>query len=159
MPRNQEALGQSVDTSTKYKNDQLLGTVEIEICLTKNRPPKLGRVDTNNYSMNESLLSDQAFCPKSYLLTIEKGIFTTADDAKLRGGRWIVPTYPYRLRFDRSPYPSRQEWKDPTGAPDKLKFWEWTDFCGGERLDQSVSSPQKKTILDVLQSGLKRLWH
>lgn len=157
--QKEEELNQVVDLCEHSPDTQILGQFEIEICLLKSRSAKLGRVDTSNYLMNEALLTDQAFSPKSFFLTLETGIFSTVDGAKLRRKRGGVPKYPYRLRFDQSPYPSRPEWKDPTGAPDGLKFWEWTDFCRGQPLDMNNSSSKEKTVLAMIRRFSRKLWH
>jgi hypothetical protein len=31
--------------------------------------------------------------------------------------------------FDKLPYPPRKEWREPEGAPDAMKMWEWKEFC------------------------------
>lgn len=96
--------------------------------------------------MNEALLTDEAFLTRQYFLVLEKGTFITIDDAKSENR--LAPTYSYRLRFHQSPYPSRETWKDPTGAPDALKFWEWSNFHTGR-------TPFRRT--DTAWGSLKRI--
>lgn len=40
------------------------------------------------------------------------------------------PTFALRLTFDRAPFPGREEWRRPEGAPDVFEFWEWNIFLG-----------------------------
>lgn len=103
--------------------------------------------------MNEALLTDEAFTPRHYLLVLERGFFITTDDGALKNK--MAPRYSYRLRFDASPYPSREKWKDPTGAPDALKFWEWKDFHAG----QHSSKPPRNTISGIFKSISRNLRH
>ncbi|TFL04960.1 hypothetical protein BDV98DRAFT_601408 [Pterulicium gracile] len=89
--------------------------------------------DMSNYTINEALLTDDAFLPKSYIVSLEKGRFITAFDQLGEPRRLeYTPEYALRLTFDRSPYPPREEWRRPEGAPDAMKFWEWREFCGGK---------------------------
>jgi len=68
-----------------------------------------------------------------YNLRLEQGHFRTSHDL-LNDGKntpdW-APWYAFRLVFDVSPYPPRQEWKwaDEKPVPDVYKFWEWKAFC------------------------------
>jgi len=104
----------------------------------------------NPSKINDALLTDEAFLPKTYTLQLEKGRFRTQydrlypteagwlDNAKwlvektLYGGRKTAPWYAYKLAFDVSPYPPQKEWKSPDGAPNTFKFWEWTEFYRDE---------------------------
>ncbi|TFL04953.1 hypothetical protein BDV98DRAFT_601401 [Pterulicium gracile] len=110
-----------------------LSQLPITITLTKDRIPTLGSADMSNYTINEALLTDDAFLPKSYIVSLEKGRFITAFDQLGEPRRLeYTPEYALRLTFDRSPYPPREEWRRPEGAPDAMKFWEWREFCGGK---------------------------
>ncbi|KAM0275040.1 hypothetical protein ACHAQH_007601 [Verticillium albo-atrum] len=104
----------------------------LEITLTKRSIPNIGNAQMDRYSINESLIIDRAFRPKRYTVTLEVGKFTTQYDEILENKSSVTPRFKYRLDFNISPYPAREEWKDPEGAPDAMKFWEWTKFCAGQ---------------------------
>jgi hypothetical protein len=113
------------------RNDaHLISQFDIELTLTKRRIPKLGNAEMHNYKINESLLTDDAFLPKTYTVRLEKGEFITPYDAMRTEEIPNTPAFALRLVFDKSPYPPRDEWKEPDGAPDAIKFWEWKEFCG-----------------------------
>lgn len=126
-PHSLEALNKNVDTAGDSAQELFLGQVNIELCLTKRRMQKLGYVNTERYTINEALLRDEAFFPKQYTLSLAKGEFNTVDDTQ-----WNdlsrAPKFAYRLTFDYSPFPPRDEWKEPKGAPDAVRFWEWKEF-------------------------------
>ena len=130
------AAEQDIDTSNendpreKYnwaKNQKAVqvAKVDVEITLTKRRISTI----SEKPKINELLLTDEAFLPKQYTLRLEKGVFHPYELEKLRIPEWS-PTFGLRLTFDKSPYPTREEWKKPEGAPDAFKFWEWTMFLG-----------------------------
>lgn len=130
-PQSSESLDQVVDISSDTRKDpHLIGQFDIELTLTKRRIPKLGHAEMHNYRINESLLSDDAFLPKTYTVRLEKGNFLTSFEALRTEEIQYIPRFALRLVFDKSPYPARYEWKEPEGAPDAMKLWEWKDFCG-----------------------------
>lgn len=84
-----------------------------------------------HHAINEALLTEPAFLPKTLNLLLEKGNFLTGYDAlSPEKEDRFTPHFALRLRFDPSPYPPRNEWKEPKGAPDAVKMWEWKQFCG-----------------------------
>ncbi|KAI1181489.1 hypothetical protein F5B17DRAFT_425115 [Nemania serpens] len=118
-------LDQSV---TKDQDDGIQRPLEVEITLTRNRSPWVSAKP----KINEHLLSEEAFLPKTYRVRLETGVFIAPRDLSSREATSeSVPKYAYRLTFDKSPYPPREQWKDTTGAPDAIKFWEWTEFVSG----------------------------
>ena len=92
------------------------------------------------WKLNESLLTDEAFKPKTFSVMLEKGNFLTPQDEMLSAEDKYTPRFAFRPEFDRSPYPPRSEWKEPQGAPDAMKMWEWKDFVGRK-------SPELKTLV------------
>ncbi|PGH17862.1 hypothetical protein AJ80_04685 [Polytolypa hystricis UAMH7299] len=130
--KNPESLQQVVDLSGKprKKHPQSLSKFDLEITLTKRRIPKLLQVDMYRVKLNEELLKDDAFVPKTYSIHLKKGDFLTDADARMDKQLPYTPHFWLRLVFDKSPYPPRKEWKEPSGAPDSCKFWEWKEFCG-----------------------------
>ncbi|KAI1174438.1 hypothetical protein F4777DRAFT_384725 [Nemania sp. FL0916] len=106
-----------------------IGTpLEIEITLTRDSPHWIGDRSKNN----EHQLNDEAFLPKTYTVRLETGEFSPCG---LRGVLVpeSAPKHKFRLVFDKSPLPSREEWKRPTRAAAKFKPWEWTEFIGATR--------------------------
>ncbi|KAK2591897.1 hypothetical protein QQS21_010421 [Conoideocrella luteorostrata] len=120
-------LSQTIDiTRTNNKTIQ----AQIELTLTKRRIPRIGAAKMAEDTINESLLKDSAFQPKSYTLALENDIFLSQfDSINARHLPSHTPRFGFRLVFDKSPYPPRDEWKEPGGAQEALKFWEWTEFC------------------------------
>ncbi|KAE8402365.1 hypothetical protein BDV37DRAFT_284846 [Aspergillus pseudonomiae] len=94
--------------------------------LTTRRPTTLGD-SINRRVINEQLLTDAAFLPKEYTVTLEAGRFLCASD--VGGGYSDSPRYGARLSFDKSPYPPREEWKETGGGVGANRFWEWREFC------------------------------
>ncbi|OBR02644.1 hypothetical protein CH63R_13870 [Colletotrichum higginsianum IMI 349063] len=115
--------GRNVDPRTET-------VLMLEMTLTKRRIPSLGEADMSRYTINEDILTDDAFKSKRMHITLETGTFGTQFDARQKEELPETPKFKYRLTFDVSPYPKRNQWKDPDGAPDAMKFWEWTQFCG-----------------------------
>ncbi|KAI5920266.1 hypothetical protein F4810DRAFT_713620 [Camillea tinctor] len=106
---------------------------QLEITLSKRRIPALGGARMDQYKINEALLRDAAFAPKKYAVALEAGEFVTQFDARSREGSHLLPGTPrfrFRLSFEPAPYPRREDWVDPQGAPDAMRFWEWNQFCG-----------------------------
>ncbi|PYI00456.1 hypothetical protein BO78DRAFT_381023 [Aspergillus sclerotiicarbonarius CBS 121057] len=81
--------------------------------------------------INESLLTDEAFRPKTYVVRLEKGTFLTQHDVMYADRKWDAGRYALRLVFDRSPYPAREEWRREVvgGGLEACRVWEWTEFC------------------------------
>ncbi|KAI9787842.1 MAG: hypothetical protein M1816_007409 [Peltula sp. TS41687] len=134
-PQMPESLDQVVDDissigSTGKDHPHLISQFDIELTLAKRRIPMMRRPDTQKWRINESLLTDDAFLPKMYTLRLEKGNFLTPYDAMLPQEDQYTPMFARRLAFDKSPYPPRHEWKEPAGAPDAMRMWEWKNFCG-----------------------------
>ena len=110
----------------------ILGQIDMQITLTKRcwdpAIPKRG------HQINDAVLTDDAFAPRKYTLTLEHGRFVTADQAMLPAAQLDSYTewFAFRLSFNPSPYPSREQWKAAAGvAADALGFWEWKEFCSG----------------------------
>ncbi|KAI9830083.1 MAG: hypothetical protein M1826_005076 [Phylliscum demangeonii] len=129
-----ESFDQVVDVSgigATRKDPQPISQFDIELTLTKRRIPLMRGPDTQSWRMNESLLTADAFLPKTYTVRLEKGNFLTPCDAMFPEDEdQYTPTFALRLVFDKSPYPPRHEWKEPRGGPDATKMWEWKEFCG-----------------------------
>lgn len=96
-------------------------------------------------------LTDAAFQPKLYSIRIEKGNFTepcfAGSESPLR------PRYALRLLFDRSPYPPREEWREPGGGPDSGQFWGHTEFVARdapelEELGRAMNDPALLGVWD-----------
>ena len=102
---------------------------EIELTLTRRKPVRKG-FDWSRWRINEHNLTDAAFRPKTYTVTLERGgTFLTPWDVDRDKGIPFMPRFASRLSFEPSPNPPREEWKEPVGAPDANEFWEWKQFC------------------------------
>lgn len=129
-PQDSKLLSQAVDLDNDTRRGpNLISQFEIEMTLTKQRSPTYPPQECD-WRMNASLLSDDAFLPKSYTVKLERGKFITPHDARRAKEIPFTPRYTLRLIFDNSPYPPRHEWKDPVPGPDATKMWEWKEFCG-----------------------------
>ncbi|KAB8233202.1 hypothetical protein BDV23DRAFT_146128 [Aspergillus alliaceus] len=149
-PQDAECLEQRIDlASNTPKHPSLLSQCTIEITLTKRRIPRLGDVDMQKRIINEELLTDAAFLPKQYAIKLEVGQFLSAFDA--REHVKCAPRFARRITFDKSPYPPREEWKNPDGAPDALKFWEWKEFSC-HRLPEKIESSGEGIFSKILGS-------
>ncbi|KAK8917677.1 hypothetical protein VCV18_008997 [Metarhizium anisopliae] len=129
QPHDQQAFSQTVDLGKNDGSPINLKT-KIGLTLTRRRIPSIGHADMTKYRINESLLAQAAFKPKTYTITLEKGNFLSPYDARFPEAQTeYTPRFRLRLTFNTSPYPPRCEWQEPQGAPDALKFWEWKQFC------------------------------
>ncbi|PYH94040.1 hypothetical protein BO71DRAFT_399208 [Aspergillus ellipticus CBS 707.79] len=124
-----ECLEQTVNLDTKSQKPQVLSEFDIELTLTQRR---ISGCETKNYRINEALLTESAFEPKTYRVRLEKGKFLTQFDSMYAVSTRDSMRFALRLVFDKSPYPLREQWKEPDGAPDALRFWDWTEFCARE---------------------------
>ncbi|KAI9662744.1 MAG: hypothetical protein M1829_006139 [Trizodia sp. TS-e1964] len=118
-----------VDRAPGTPDSQLLGLLKVEITLLKKLAPGLDASMMRSSSIpNEHSLSDDAFRAKPFSIRIEKGNFTEPVWVGSEGS--FRPRYTFRLLFDKSPYPPREEWKKPEGGPDSNKFWDNVEFVG-----------------------------
>ncbi|KAI1115298.1 hypothetical protein F5Y14DRAFT_410830 [Nemania sp. NC0429] len=119
-------IGQPLTTSSD-EDGGIKRLLELEITLTQQRSSWV----SSRPRINEQLLNDEAFLPKTYKIKLEKGDFVSASDRTWKPAEVLsddVPKFALRLTFDVSPYPPREQWKSSKGAPDAIKFWEWTEF-------------------------------
>lgn len=82
--------------------------------------------------INDVLLKGEAFLPKIYRVSLEQGQFIAPLHRRypntILGPEYLVK-YKFNLKFDKSPYPPRDEWREiGWGAPDAHGFWEWNEF-------------------------------
>ena len=140
-PHSPASLDQIVDIGGldgTRRDPHLIQQFDIEMTLAKRRIARMRRPERQGWRMNESVLTDEAFRPKTYTVRLEKGNFLAPFDAIGQREDQYTPRFALRLAFDPSPYPPRHEWKEPGGAPDALEMWQWKEFCGR-------SSPELKT--------------
>ncbi|KAI9811417.1 MAG: hypothetical protein M1826_003181 [Phylliscum demangeonii] len=84
-PQSPESLDQVVDVSgigASRKHPQPISQFVIELTLAKSRILRMRGPDAQGWRMNESLLTDDAFLPKTYTVRLEKGNFLTPCDAR-----------------------------------------------------------------------------
>ncbi|PNY24992.1 Uncharacterized protein TCAP_05076 [Tolypocladium capitatum] len=130
-PTSAESPKTSDATHDGFDKPNPVDQADIELTLTKRRIP--GDAGFERYRINEALLTDDAFLPKTYLISLERGVFLAPFDAQATDNHHpYTARFAYRLSFDKSPYPPREEWREPEGAPDAIRFWEWKQFCGGQ---------------------------
>ena len=129
--QNIESLDQTVDLrnvidDARKNHPRLIGRFTIELTLSKRCFPRL-RQSVQGRQFNESLLIDDAFLPKAYTITLEKGFFKTPYDVIENE---YTQRYALRLVWEPSPYPPREEWKGAQASVEAHKFWEHKIFCG-----------------------------
>ncbi|KAK5656577.1 hypothetical protein OQA88_4556 [Cercophora sp. LCS_1] len=111
-------------------NPAILGQFKLRLTLLK----KCALPDENRYHINDAVLTDDAFLPKTFTITLSKGCFLSPYDALGDENNTLActPRYALRLSFDPSPYPPESEWVEQKGASGwkANRVWEWTDFCG-----------------------------
>jgi hypothetical protein len=100
---------------------QLLSLFDIELTLAKRRNAWMRRADKQRWRVNEALLTDGAFRPKTYALRLERGTFLTQYDARPPGEQPHARRFALRLTFDPSPYPPRHESRE-SNAPNRMKM-------------------------------------
>ncbi|EGX91065.1 epoxide hydrolase [Cordyceps militaris CM01] len=130
QPHGQQVFSRMVDAA-KHDSSPVNLQAKVDMTLTQRRIPKIGNADMSKYNINESLLVQAAFEPKTYTMTLEKGTFLSPCDAQFP--EYLTehtPRFQLRLTFDTSPYPPRCEWQKPQEGPDAIRFWEWKQFCG-----------------------------
>ncbi|KAI9677317.1 MAG: hypothetical protein M1829_002660 [Trizodia sp. TS-e1964] len=113
-----------VARNASARRPQLLGQLNVEITLERKLAP--GAPEQHGKYLIEGVLCDAAFTPKSFCIRIEKGDFIEPGAIRLEG--FSLDRYSLRLLFDKSPYPPREEWKEPQCGPDSLLFWEHAEF-------------------------------
>ncbi|OOF93086.1 hypothetical protein ASPCADRAFT_132800 [Aspergillus carbonarius ITEM 5010] len=128
---NPDYLDQVIDPNTHTgRPPQTVCEFSVEITYTTRRPTEFN--NRNMRMLNEGTLTAQAFRPKTFQIRLEHGRFFTQWETQRTGvPRWSHP-YAWRLVFDRSPYPPREEWTMAwgDGMLDFQRFWERTEFCG-----------------------------
>jgi len=111
-------------------NLAILGRFRLRLTLLK----ECALPDKRRYYINDAVLTNDAFLPKTFTLTLTKGRFLSLYDALGAENEMLVyiPHYALRLSFEPSPYPPQSEWieqKDPSRWWNANRVWEWTDFC------------------------------
>ena len=134
-PYGLNPLSNEIDTAAPWLPSSRpcdVGQIDIKMTLTTRRV-QLGNIDMERREINEGRLTDQAFLPNRLTLRLERGKFMTAKDDPVVSELPCYKTFQYRLSCDTSPFPSRHMWKEPSGAPDQIRFWEWNQFQSHER--------------------------
>ncbi len=132
------ALDRVVDTTTIgaiWRKPILVGQLDIELTLEKRIVDWFGGVAWHAHT---SKLTDDAFVPKTYTISLEKGNFALPI---LSSPTRFDRGYMFRLSFDRSPYPPRNEWTGRFPEDQLTKLREVKAFVGrslGELLRQAI---------------------
>ncbi|KAI3320493.1 hypothetical protein HD806DRAFT_506601 [Xylariaceae sp. AK1471] len=126
QPRDSSHVAEA-ETDQNNKHLQVLGQLHLEITLTKRLPQRVeSSILSKSTIINEKSLTDGAFRPKSFTVTIEKGNFI--EPCYVGYPSSDRPRFALRLLFDESPYPPRSEWKKPEGGPDGGQFFHHIQF-------------------------------
>lgn len=113
--------------------------------MTLTTRPHPGRAKSANYNHDYHPLKDEAFAPKTYSITLEKGRFIEPWRAYYKKPYLLLEKpwfrtrpdrFASRLAFDRkSPYPPLEEWRRETIEKNALasylnhnQFWEYREF-------------------------------
>lgn len=118
-------LDQVVDISSiggTRKDPHLIALFELELTLAKRRIPTMRCPEAQTWRMNESLLTDDAFLPKTYTVRLEKGNFLTPYNAMLPKKDQYILRFTLCLAFNKPPYPSQYKWKELGGVPATIKM-------------------------------------
>lgn len=96
---------------------ELPADIDIAMTLTKRE------VKDDEFNIPHTILSDAAYQEKIYHLRLDKGSF----EVKGRTTYGYTPVYQYQLLWDKSPYPSLEEWnvKEPAEGGE---YWKRRDF-------------------------------
>lgn len=140
-PKDPIALSQALNiTRNPSRKGTTLCKFEAEITLTTRVHPLLKETRDSYNSLNEQALTEAAFNPKTYMLTLEHGIFEDPSDEWLQSkpAHYRPPRYDFRLSFDKSPFPPRAEWKEAAMAPaEAMRFWDMREFALGNVGEES----------------------
>jgi len=109
------------------RKPQVLGRMNLEIKLSTSVAGSLLGPLPIWPSLNEHYLSEAAFKPRTFMVTIEKGNFVHKRLVGREGNYRI--RYGLRLLFSKSPYPTREGLKNPDKSPiSELNFDEMDMF-------------------------------
>jgi hypothetical protein len=112
--------------STSWNNGpRLLGQLDLETTLNKQLPQHFRSSCLANV-VNEHVLTDDAFKPKLYTVRIEKGDFMSPSSIGFSSK--FEARFALRLMFDKSPYPSRSQWKNPDKGACCYPFSDFKEF-------------------------------
>lgn len=130
LPRNQS--NKSVGISWwPFGKPQVLGKVRLEMTLNTTYANSLVKPIKTSIP-NDLYLSEAAFQPRTFTITIEKGNFAPKPWATI-GHDDSRAQYGYRLLFDISPYPTREGLKTPLhGAVEGNIFDQMDEFVSGD---------------------------
>jgi hypothetical protein len=78
------------------------------------------------YLSHDQFLQPEAFLPKLFTITIEKGNFIQPSCSRLEKQSPNLERYELHLTFDKSPFPPPEEWKDTCDV--HLPVWECREF-------------------------------
>ncbi|PSR81351.1 hypothetical protein BD289DRAFT_393570 [Coniella lustricola] len=144
-PRGEQTAMKNVQ---KKGGPRTLGTLELVVTVKPQLPEKLDRQPgARAHVLNERGLTEDAFQPKRFTITVEQGNFV--EPCYVGESSSFSSRYAFRLVFDKSPYPPRSEWKSPEGGPDSAQFWNITEFVGR----QSDELKRGRAMNDVAAGG------
>ncbi|KAF2136592.1 uncharacterized protein K452DRAFT_237228 [Aplosporella prunicola CBS 121167] len=133
------------------KGQEVLAQFDIELTLTKRVMAEPGIYPNPAYKRNEHFLTEGAFVPKKYTVSIQKGKFFAPLPEKNAGSYWMpggpfgIPDkswqcdrFALRLTFDKSPYPPYDDWKDCPLRNGDPKPWTYTAFSSWKLLGEAA---------------------
>ncbi|KAJ5683548.1 hypothetical protein N7462_006713 [Penicillium macrosclerotiorum] len=145
-PLDPTDLHVEVDKSERWLGGtQDLAHLKLEITLTKRPGP-----------LNEHRLRDTAFCPKTFTIRLEKGIFPAPFYRNNPEQDPNKTKYALRLLFDTSLYPSAEDWKETRFGQAGFgeDTWEWREFTGKKVKYGDTRSTMIYIISIILSLGL-----
>jgi hypothetical protein len=92
----------------------------------------------------DQFLQAEAFLPKLFTITIEKGNFIQPSRSILEKRSPNLERYKLHLTFDKSPFPPPAEWKDTSDI--HLPVWEYREFV---RKRSAELSKKERAMNDI----------
>lgn len=151
---------------------QVLGTLGLAITLQAGTVPA-GHRDTKAreffHSRNQASLSERAYRPRKFLVTIERGDFLSEECISPSGSAYYGGRYAMRIIFDQSPFPPFEAWTQP--LPSHLwnvHWWHCKEFVGrklppeeedrlkGKRAMNDTAFPGARLCGKTIGAGLSR---
>ncbi|KAK7981193.1 hypothetical protein PG989_013650 [Apiospora arundinis] len=115
------------------KDGSTLGIFDMEITLTTRVHPLLKDHFQDGDLVNEKALTETAFIPKTFNIKLERGHFAEPALSMTKEQPFRGPKYQFRLVFDKSPFPPREEWTEGGRFPaEQCRFWDCKEFVAGE---------------------------
>lgn len=123
---SEDPISTGVDNETSTTPPQF----ELEITLLKDVP--IGSGLERDPGKNRRTLKDEAFLPKKFIVTLQKGEFWPPSVYEVASIPSWVTKCSEKITFDESPCASPEEWRRSFGEPGAPWFWDCKEFVRGE---------------------------